>query len=102
MTGERPVRVDTTLLRQAADRMDDIANSTKDIINSLKTTIQGQGYPWGHDSYGDKFTKGDQGYTNSEENLLAGGDNMVGSAGKFSKGMREAADKMDNMDYRTS
>ncbi|MGF6885532.1 hypothetical protein ABIA39_003926 [Nocardia sp. GAS34] len=102
MTGERRVRVDTTRLRQAAGQMDDLGRKTGEILGTLKSTIQAQGYPWGHDDYGDKFVNGDQGYGNSEKNLLAGGDNMVGSEGKFSKGMGDAATKMDKMDDRTS
>ncbi|MGW4773514.1 hypothetical protein ACWEO2_36450 [Nocardia sp. NPDC004278] len=102
MAANDRIRVDTTKLRQAADRMDEVGNKTKDIIDTLKTTVHAQNFPWGHDEYGDKFTKGDKGYTKSEENLLTGGDNMVGSTGKFSKGMRDAADKMDNMDKRTT
>ncbi|MFB8282677.1 hypothetical protein [Nocardia colli] len=50
----------------------------------------------GHDDYVNKFTKGGKGFGSSEANLLTGGDNMADSAGKFAKGMRDAADKMDD------
>lgn len=100
MAGERTVRVDTTRLRQAASQMEEVGRKTGEIIGTLKNTVAAQGYPWGHDDYGDKFVKGDQGYGTSEENLLAGGDNMVGSEHKFSQGMRDAATKIDNMDNR--
>ncbi|MEU7144762.1 hypothetical protein ABZ942_35340 [Nocardia sp. NPDC046473] len=100
MVGNNRVRVDTTRLRQAAGGMDELGDKAKDIVTTLKNAIQAQGNPWGHDDYGDKFVKGDKGYAKSEENLLAGGDNMVDSAGRFSKGMSDAAAKMDDMDAR--
>ncbi|MFI6042537.1 hypothetical protein ACIA8C_12935 [Nocardia sp. NPDC051321] len=102
MTGDRQIRVDTARLRQSADQMDEVGDKAKDIITTLKNAINARDYPWGHDDYGNKFVKGDKGYGKSAENLLTGGDNMVDSAGKFSKGMRDAADKMDNMDGRQS
>lgn len=100
MAEERRVRVDTARLRQAAAKMDDIGGQTDEIITTLRNTLQSTGYPWGHDDYGDKFTKGEKGYTKSEENLLTGGDNMAKSAKKFSTGMYGAATKIDDMDSR--
>ncbi|WP_405162047.1 hypothetical protein OG203_37945 [Nocardia sp. NBC_01499] len=98
MPGDGKVRVDTTRLRQAASKMDAVGHRTSEIIGTLKNNLNAQGKPWGSDDYGDKFAKGDSGYEKSSKNLLTGGDNMIESAGKFSKGMNEAATKMDNMD----
>ncbi|RDI55330.1 hypothetical protein [Nocardia mexicana] len=98
MTEQRRVRVDTTRLRQAARKMDGVGGETTAIMSTLRNTLQGRGYPWGHDDYGDKFVTGEKGYENSSKNLLTGGDNLTGSAAKFSKGMSGAADKMDKMD----
>ncbi|MFI5776856.1 hypothetical protein [Nocardia sp. NPDC051570] len=101
MSGERRIRVDTTRLRTAADKMEDVGHKTHEIVANLRNILQAKGYPWGHDDYGDKFVNGDKGYLKSNEALLTGGDNMAGSAAQFSKSMRDAATKMDNMDYRT-
>ncbi|WP_433663175.1 hypothetical protein ACQPW1_14170 [Nocardia sp. CA-128927] len=98
MSGERRVQVDTTRLRGAAAKMEAVGNKTHDIMNTLRNTLQGKGYPWGHDDYGDKFANGDKGYTKSSEGLLTGGDNMSESAGKFSSGMYGASNKIDDMD----
>ncbi|WP_067895172.1 WXG100 family type VII secretion target [Nocardia vaccinii] len=95
----KPVEVDTTKLRQAAGTMNDVTSRVTTVINTLKNGLNAKGYPWGHDHYGDKFTEGDSGYTTSSKNLLAGGDNMVGSLGKFGTGMTDAAQKMDDMDH---
>ncbi|MEV6558459.1 hypothetical protein AB0M22_22295 [Nocardia sp. NPDC051756] len=100
MAAERRIQVDTARLRQAAEQMDEVGTETKEIITNLRNTIQAQGFPWGRDDYGDKFAKGGKGYSTSETNLLAGGDNMADSAGKFATGMRDAADTMDKMDDR--
>ncbi|ASF07578.1 hypothetical protein NBRGN_021_00100 [Nocardia brasiliensis NBRC 14402] len=98
MTENRRIRVDTALLRQAATKMDGVGGKTGDIIATLRNNLNAQGEPWGDDDYGDKFVKGDKGYGTSSKNLLTGGDNMADSAKKFSKGMRDAATKMDDMD----
>lgn len=100
MAVERRIQVDTARLRQAAEQMDEVGTETKNIITNLRNMIEAQGFPWGRDDYGNKFTKGGKGYSTSETNLLAGGDNMSESAGKFAKGMRDAADTMDKMDDR--
>lgn len=98
MARERKVQVDTTRLRDAANKMDEVGRTTHDIVTTLRNTLNANGDPWGHDEYGDKFVKGDKGYGKSHDNLLTGGDNMSDSAAKFGKGMRDAATKMDNMD----
>ncbi|MFD6158129.1 hypothetical protein ACFWF7_11030 [Nocardia sp. NPDC060256] len=95
---EGRIRVDTARLRQAANKMDGVGRRTGDIISTLKNNLNVQGEAWGNDDYGDKFAKGESGYTKSSKNLLTGGDNMVESAGKFNKGMNDAANKMDKMD----
>ncbi|PXX57622.1 hypothetical protein DFR70_11750 [Nocardia tenerifensis] len=100
MTGQRRVEVDTTRLRSAAAKMEDVGKKTTEIMGTLRNNLQSHGFPWGHDDYGDKFTGGDKGYTKSSDNLLTGGDNMADSAAKFSKGMYGAANKMDDMDGR--
>lgn len=98
MPADGRIHVDTARLRQAAAKMEGVGRRTGDIISTLKNTLNAQGEPWGTDDYGDKFTEGDNGYTKSSTNLLTGGDNMTDSAGKFDKGMRDAATKMDDMD----
>ncbi|WP_405162031.1 hypothetical protein OG203_37865 [Nocardia sp. NBC_01499] len=98
MSGERKVQVDSTRLRGAAAKMEEIGHKTKDIMTTLRDNLQNKGNPWGDDDYGNKFTKGDKGYTKSKENLLTGGDNMSDSAIKFSTGMYDAANKIDGMD----
>ncbi|MFI7004427.1 hypothetical protein [Nocardia sp. NPDC050175] len=102
MSAERRIEVDTTRLRGAAAKMEEVGKKTEDIMATLRNNLQAKGFPFGTDDYGDKFTKGDKGYTKSAENLLTGGDNMTDSAKKFSKGMNGAADKMDNMDSGNS
>ncbi|WP_433193042.1 hypothetical protein ACQP1G_30495 [Nocardia sp. CA-107356] len=98
MAEQRRVRVDTTRLRQAAGKMDEVGRKTAEIMSTLRNTLQSKSYPWGHDDYGDKFVTGDKGYGNSSKNLLDGGDNMARSGKKFGDGMSGAADKMDKMD----
>ncbi|MBY8855223.1 hypothetical protein K7711_01895 [Nocardia sp. CA2R105] len=95
----KPVEVDTAKLRQAAGTMNDVTSRVTTIVTTLKNGLNAKGFPWGHDHYGNKFTEGDSGYTNSSKNLVQGADNMVGSLGKFGTGMTDAAQKMDDMDH---
>jgi len=98
MSDNKPVDVDTSTLRNAAGTTKDGAGSVEKVVTTLKNTLNVKGYPWGHDSYGNKFTGGDSGYTKSSENLLAGADNMTSSLNQFASGMSAAATKMDDMD----
>ncbi len=95
------LRHERQLLRDGARLvagMDEVGRKAAEILTTLRNTLQAKDYPWGHDDYGDKFVKGDSGYEKSAQNLLAGGDNMAGSAAAFSTGMSSAAKKMDTMD----
>ncbi|MFF0492542.1 WXG100 family type VII secretion target [Nocardia sp. NPDC004068] len=96
---DRKVHVDTDALRAAAGRMDDIASRVWNTLTGLRTTLDDHGFPWGHDSFGKKFTEGEKGYTVSRDNLLDGSTNMVRSLNQFSGGMKDAAKKMDDMDH---
>ena len=98
MSDDKPVEVDTGKLRHAAGTMNDVTGRVGSVITTLKNGLNAKGYPWGHDSYGDKFTGGDNGYTKSSKNLLSGSDNMTSSLGQFGSGMDDAATKMDDMD----
>ena len=98
MADDETVEVDTSALRDAADRVDDIAGRVGKAVDSLKTALDEKGFPWGTDSYGKKFTEGDEGYSKSSKNLIDGADNMTGSLEKFGSSMNDAARKMDDMD----
>jgi hypothetical protein len=96
------VQVDTTKLRHAAGTMDDVTTKVTTIVNNLTNNLNDKGYPWGHDSYGDKFTGGANGYTTSSKNLLQGAGNLKDTLGGFGSGMRDAAQKLDDMDENNS
>ncbi len=97
---DKPVEVNTDQLRTAAGTMNDVHGRVNDVVTSLTNNLNAKGYPWGHDSYGNKFTEGDSGYTTSSKNLVSGADNMNSSLGQFSSGMNDAAKKIDDMDKR--
>ncbi len=98
MSDDKTVKVNTSELRTAAGTMSDVHNRVNTVVTNLENTLNAKGYPWGHDSYGDKFTGGDSGYTKSSENLLSGAGNLDTSLEDFSSGMNDAAKKIDDMD----
>ncbi|MFI5780698.1 hypothetical protein [Nocardia sp. NPDC051570] len=96
--GEDKVEVDTAQLRNAAGKVDDVAVRVWNTVKGLENTLNEKGYPFGHDNYGKKFTDGDSGYEKSSHNLMDGAENMTRSLNQFRDSMRDAAQKMDDMD----
>jgi hypothetical protein len=98
MPDNKPVAVDTGKLLTSAGTVYDAAGHVENVVANLKNRLNAKGYPWGYDNYGNKFTGGDSGYTKSSKNLLDGADNLHTSLNQFGDGLRDTANKMDNMD----
>ncbi len=98
MTDGKKVEVDTNQLRNAAGKVDDVAARVWKTVTHLQDTLDDRGAPFGHDSYGKKFTEGESGYEKSSHNLMDGAVNLTRSLNKFTSSMRDAAQKMDDMD----
>ncbi|PXX71427.1 hypothetical protein DFR70_101850 [Nocardia tenerifensis] len=94
----RTVEVDTNQLRHAAGGCDHIHDSITRTLGTLRAAVNGNGTPWGNDSFGNKFAQGTKGYVVARDNLLAAVDQMATTFGEYGRGQREAADKMDAME----
>ncbi|MFI5782294.1 hypothetical protein [Nocardia sp. NPDC051570] len=92
------VEVDTNRLRQAAGDCDRIHDSIQRTLGTLRAAVAAAGTPWGNDSFGNKFAKGDKGYVAARDNLLVGIDQMASTFGEYASGQRSAADSMDAME----
>ncbi|WP_067574569.1 hypothetical protein [Nocardia acidivorans] len=89
----------TDLLRTAATKTGKVRDGIEQIVDTLVTTANGRGEPWGDDTLGAGFANGDNGYLKSRNNILDGADNMAGTFGNFSKGQTESADYLAAMDH---
>lgn len=56
MSDDKTVKVNTSELRTAAGTMSDVHGRVNTVVTNLENMLNAKGYPWGHDSYGDKFT----------------------------------------------
>ncbi len=93
------VEVDTDKLRKAAGDCDRIHDSIQHALTALRGAVAGGGTPWGDDSFGNKFAKGDKGYIAARDNLLAGIDKISSTFREYADGQRGAADSMDRMEH---
>lgn len=96
MTGN--VTVDPEALRAAASRATDLQGRVAEIVDTLTSTLQSHGAPWGDDHYGREFAEGDNGYLAVHKNLISGGQTMVTSLSDLATGQNDAADSLQGTD----
>ncbi|MCU1643452.1 MAG: hypothetical protein JWN03_3727 [Nocardia sp.] len=86
------------LLRTAAGKTAAVQDGIQQVVNTLVSSSDSRGEPWGDDSLGNQFANGANGYTKSKTNILEGANNMAGTFGNFSQGQLDAVTKLTNMD----
>jgi hypothetical protein len=57
-----PLEVTPDGLRGAGEHLEDVSEKVKKVLTSLNAKLEGEGPAWGHDSIGDGFAKGPNGY----------------------------------------
>lgn len=85
------IELDPTKLKAAAERSKSIADAVRTARTILVQTLTINGNPWGSDSFGDKFAKGDQGYVAARDGLLVGMTDLAGTFEQIYKGQVGAA-----------
>ncbi|MGF6882745.1 uncharacterized protein YukE [Nocardia sp. GAS34] len=85
------IELDPTELKAAAERSKSIADAIGTARTALLQTLTANGSPWGSDSFGGKFAKGDQGYVAARDSLLAGMANLAGTFEQIYQGQVDAA-----------
>ncbi|WP_330183408.1 hypothetical protein OHB26_07000 [Nocardia sp. NBC_01503] len=86
------------LLRTASNKTGAVRDGIDTIIDTLITTTNGRGEPWGNDTMGKGFADGDNGYVKSSGNIIDGARNMSGTFANFSKGQKDALELLTRMD----
>ncbi|MEU0540809.1 hypothetical protein [Nocardia sp. NPDC005978] len=88
----------TDLLNTAAGKTGKVRDGIEKVVDTLVSTSNGRGQPWGNDTLGRNFSGGDNGYDKSSQNIIKGAGNMAGTFGNFSAGQIKAAEKLAGMD----
>ena len=72
------VSVNPDGLNDAASQFANIADTTQQLLNTLKSSTSSEGQPWGDDSAGKKFADGDKGYLANAGNAINSLASLVG------------------------
>lgn len=86
--------------RAAAERTGGVRDRVKGVINTLETSINGRGKPWGNDTLGNSFYNGqnNDGYGTGKTNLIDSAENVAGTMNSFYEGQVESADYLQDME----
>ncbi|MRH92852.1 hypothetical protein GFY24_36460 [Nocardia sp. SYP-A9097] len=86
------------LLRTASNKTGAVRDGIDKVVDTLISTTEGRGEPWGSDTMGKGFAAGENGYLKSSDNIVKGARNMSGTFGNFSKGQQDALELLTRMD----
>lgn len=86
------------LLRVASGKTGKVRDGIEKVVDTLVSSADGRGAPWGDDTLGAGFADGENGYLKSRENIVTGANNMAGTFGNFSKGQKDALETLTAMD----
>ena len=70
------------------------------VLDTLTTSINGRGKPWGNDTLGQNFVNGqnNDGYSAGKKNLIESAENIAGTMDSFHDGQVESADFLQDME----
>jgi|GEM_PF-2316885 uncharacterized protein YukE len=85
------IEIDPTELQAAAGWSKSIADAIGAAQTALQQTLTANGTPWGSDSFGDKFAKGNQGYVSARDGLLEGMTDLAGTFAQLYQGQLDTA-----------
>lgn len=93
-----PLKVTPDGLRATSDHLEDTSDKVKKVLTSLNAKLDGEGPAWGHDSIGDGFANGPDGYLAQLDWV----NSSVGAKTKlldgYSDSMRTTADTLEVQD----
>lgn len=98
------VHVDPELLRVAAQKVQHVSDRINDALDTLQSSADSLGSPWGNDSYGNQFANGtnNNGYlaaSNTLHSLVAG---LRDHSSSHAAGQHTSADFHANTDEHTA
>jgi uncharacterized protein YukE len=93
-----PLGVTPSTLRATSKHLNDVSTRMKEVLSSLRGKLAAEGAPWGSDSMGDQFAKGESGYIAQRDWV----DKSVGAKTSlldyYSHGLKKAADSFEQQD----
>ncbi|QBS42951.1 hypothetical protein [Nocardia sp. CS682] len=95
------VQYESELFFKAAKKTGDARDRINGVLNTLQSSINSRGNPWGNDTLGRSFANGADGsggYTSSRDNIIMGAQNIAGSLGNFSTGQTKSAKLLEKME----
>ncbi|MEU1206799.1 hypothetical protein [Nocardia sp. NPDC005825] len=92
------VEVEIAGMRSVAGGLDDVNTKVTGILNAITAAADAHEGVWGHDEFGDQFAEGESGYDARKPGLLAALGSKTTLLGQYSKGLRDAATKFENME----
>ncbi|WP_216899217.1 WXG100 family type VII secretion target [Nocardia alni] len=98
------VQVDPELLHQAADKVQHVSDRISQTLNTLQSSADGKGSPWGDDVYGYKFAEGDNndGYLAAQSSLHEITSGLVGHSQSHAEGVHTSATDLTTVDDQNS
>lgn len=96
MTGA--IEVNPELVRVAALKTAQVRDRISTALNTLESTIDGLGSPWGEDRYGHEFAHGsDGGYVAARQKLAKLTDDLAKTGGNHSDAQIQAGKSLDTL-----
>jgi len=98
------VQVDPELLHQAAEKVQRVSDRISSTLNTLQSSADGKGSPWGDDVYGYKFAEGDSnnGYLAAQSSLHDITSGLADHSQSHAEGVHSSADDITTVDNQSS
>jgi len=98
------VQVDPELLRQAAEKVQHVSDRISGALNTLQSSSDSKGSPWGDDVYGYKFAEGDNnnGYLAAQSSLHEITSGLADHSQSHADGVHSSADDLTTVDSQSS
>jgi hypothetical protein len=88
-------------LRATADRLADVSSRMKDVLSSVRTSVDAEGAPWGSDERGTEFADGetpDTGYLSQRDWVDESVEAKTSLLDAYAVSLRDAADTLESGD----
>ncbi|WP_054815820.1 hypothetical protein [Nocardia arizonensis] len=92
---------DADLFRAAADKSRTVSEKITNVLDTLNSSINGRGAPWGNDKLGKNFFNGpggDDGYGASRTNTTTNAATMATTMNDFASGQIDSAVAIEKME----
>ncbi|WP_433193052.1 WXG100 family type VII secretion target [Nocardia sp. CA-107356] len=99
---KKPVEVKPDGIRRAAHEFDDVADTTKRLLETLKSASESKGEPWGGDKAGRKFADGEKGYKKNRDNTVESLSKVVEVFRQNATNLRDTATMYEENERRAS